>query len=216
MTPQTDQVNLAQTEMLSPAQRINQTSGTFEYYTPREIVEAARECMGGIDLDPASSEKANEIVGATVFFTKEDDGLKQKWFGNVWLNHPFHAGWKACTIDCKRETCKKRGHVYHDIPSNADWVQYLVAQYMAGQFNESCNITFAATSEQWFQPLLKRPQCFLSPRTNYLLPDGRPLPGVTKGSVVTYFGKYHERFAKSFRKLGTVKIAVEYPAEETV
>lgn len=190
---------------MNAAVLINQTSGAFEYYTPPEIIEAARECMGEIYLDPASSEQANTTVRATRIFTKDDDGLNQAWFGNVWLNHPFHAGWKACTPNCKRETCKKRGHIYHDIPSNADWVNYLVAQYEVGNFDESCNITFAATSEQWFQPLLKRPQCFLCPRTNYLLPNGEILPGVTKGSAVTYFGHRPERFAAAFKHLGTVK-----------
>ena len=30
---------------------INQTSGKVEYYTPADIVEAARRVMGSIDLD---------------------------------------------------------------------------------------------------------------------------------------------------------------------
>ncbi len=193
---------------MNAATLINQTSGTYEYFTPPEIIAAARECMGTIDLDPASSIEANKRVDANVFYNDVMDGLTMRWFGNVWLNHPFHAGWKACTPDCDRKSCKKRGHIYHDIPSNADWVNYLVGQYEAGNIVQSCNITFAATSEQWFQPLLKRPQCFLCPRTNYLLPNGEVLPGVTKGSVVTYFGANTLRFAEAFKHLGTVKITI--------
>ena len=45
-------------------QQINQTSGDVEYYTPPAIIEAARLVMGTIDLDPASSETANERVRA--------------------------------------------------------------------------------------------------------------------------------------------------------
>ncbi len=45
--------------------------------------------MGSIDCDPASAEIANRTVKATVYFTKEQDGLKQKWNGNVWMNPPY-------------------------------------------------------------------------------------------------------------------------------
>ena len=65
-------------------------SGDDEYYTPKEIIEAAREVMGGIiDLDPASNPIAQKTVQAKRYFTKDDDGLKQRWSGNVFLNPPF-------------------------------------------------------------------------------------------------------------------------------
>jgi hypothetical protein len=67
-------------------------------------------------------------------------------------------------------------------------------------------ITYACTSEKWFQPLLQKPQCFLSPRTNYYLPDGSVKKGVTKGSVVTNFGADVSRFREAFASLGVVKI----------
>lgn len=61
---------------------------TQEHYSPREIVEASRELLGGIDLDPASCAVANETVRAKKFFTRDDDGLAQKWRGLVFLNPP--------------------------------------------------------------------------------------------------------------------------------
>ncbi|MCZ5870255.1 hypothetical protein [Vibrio parahaemolyticus] len=78
---------------MNNANRINQDSGNFEYYTPKEIVDAARQCMGGIELDPASSLAANLIVQADHIFTKETDGMKQVWTADtLWMNHPFSRG----------------------------------------------------------------------------------------------------------------------------
>lgn len=59
-----------------------------EWGTPSRFVEASRMLMGSIDLDPASSEEHNKIVRATHFFSKEDNGLEQEWFGNVFINPP--------------------------------------------------------------------------------------------------------------------------------
>jgi len=193
-------------------QLVNQSSGKTDFWTPQPIIEAARKTMGGIDLDPASSSDANKRVKAGCFFTEKHDGLKQDWFGNVWLNHPFHPGWKACNDKCQRKTCKIKGHIYHDIPGNRDWVRKAVFEYNRLEVMAVTCITFAATSEDWFQPLLEFPQCFLSPRTNYLLPDGSLMSGVPKGSVVTYLGPNIERFAHEFKSLGTIKIHYHPPA----
>lgn len=62
---------------------------TPEHYLPAYIAEAARATHGGtIDLDPASCELANRTIQAARIFTKEDDGLRQAWRGNVLCNPP--------------------------------------------------------------------------------------------------------------------------------
>ena len=64
-------------------------SKTAEHFTPKWLAELAHETMGGIDLDPASHNYANEhIVAADSFYAKEDDGLTKPWHGRLFLNVP--------------------------------------------------------------------------------------------------------------------------------
>jgi hypothetical protein len=67
---------------------VQHSSLTDEWYTPAPIVEAARTVLGTIDLDPASNAQANEIVRATKFYSREQDGLLQPWYGNLFCNPP--------------------------------------------------------------------------------------------------------------------------------
>lgn len=165
-------------------QLINQDSGNTEWFTPPEIIEAARAVMYKIDLDPASCFEANKIVKADRFYTREENGLTLPWYGNVWLNHPF----------------SRKG--------NYDWINMLLQWYNVQGFHQSCSICYAATSEEWFRPLLERPQCFLHGRTAYIDSQTmKPQRDVPKGSVVTYLGPNVERFYDIFSKLGTVKVA---------
>ena len=106
--------------MKSNHQHINQDSGDVEYYTPIEIVNAARTVMGSIDLDPASSPIANERVKAVKFFSS--NGLGQDWFGNVWMNHPF------------------------DRFENPKWIAKIVSEFNRGHIKQACCITFASTT----------------------------------------------------------------------
>src|SRR5262249_31538221 len=55
-----------------------------EWFTPAAYLEAAREVLGAIDLDPASCPQAQEAVRAAHYFTAADDGLSRPWHGRVW------------------------------------------------------------------------------------------------------------------------------------
>lgn len=201
---------------MNNAQLINQTSGEVEYYTDPKIIAAARLVMGSIQLDPASSALANRNVGARQFFGRQydgswKDGFKIEWRAKtLWMNHPFTREERECGPDCKKHL-ETPSHKHHSVYwyGNRKWIEKFVISQRHGYVETAMCITYAATSEEWFQPLMQFPQCFLSPRTNYFLPDGTIKKGVTKGSVVTYLGKDLPAFAEHFKKFGTIK--VRYP-----
>ena len=60
---------------------VSYNTGENEWYTPAAYIEAARAVMESIDVDPASSHVANQIVKATTYYTAEDDGRLRHWQG---------------------------------------------------------------------------------------------------------------------------------------
>lgn len=212
---------------LASHQLANQTSFDTDIHTPIDILDMAREVMGSIDVDPASSAAANERVRAKTFYTEssydvvgrmEHDGMpirqyadwggiSQAWEGNVWMNPPFGTPDSACKSGCTKKRCAKRGwHTSMALPGMADWIDRFIEEYTRGVMTQGICITFAATSEGWFQPLMPYPVCFPRKRTNYLLPDGTVYRGVTKGSCCHYLGPNLKRFAEVFSRLGAVKV----------
>ena len=167
---------------MNDASDIHHDSGNVEWFTPVEIIEAARATMGGIVLDPFSCAEANETVGASNYFTKEQDGLKQEWFGNVWMNHPYGR------------------------TTNGPCIQKALAEFASGRVKQLCCITYASTTERWFRPLMQFPQCFFHRRTAFREPGGRTISGAKKGCAVTYMGPHLDRFAANFAPFGTIKV----------
>ncbi len=58
-----------------------------EYATPPEVWRPLDRAVDGFDLDPCSG--AEPVPIAPTRYTKEDDGLRQKWHGAVWMNPPW-------------------------------------------------------------------------------------------------------------------------------
>ena len=57
------------------------TAYSDEWYTPPHIVKA----LGPFDLDPC----AGPMLHAARNLSKKENGLKQPWYGRVWLNPPY-------------------------------------------------------------------------------------------------------------------------------
>ncbi len=70
---------------------VQHSKATNRWGSPSDIVERGRRVMGGIDLDPASEARFDEIVRAGRHYSlleRGEDGLVLPWFGRVWCNPP--------------------------------------------------------------------------------------------------------------------------------
>lgn len=114
------------------------SSATAEWYSPADIVEPARLVFGGFDLDPASCAEANKLVKASKFFTKNDDGKRQRYDVNgrpslVWWNPP-----------------SQRSDKLKGIPEESvgDWWVHLGREWLAGRVRAAACVFFNISSVQ--------------------------------------------------------------------
>lgn len=159
---------------------VGKNSGDNEWYTPDTFIKAATAVMGAIDLDPASSDVANEVVGAAEFYTEDDDGLAQPWAGRVWMNPPY----AQPLVDrfCTR----------------------LAREYRAGSVTEACVLVNNATETNWFQEVLASASavCFPRGRVKFWHPTKEAVP--LQGQAVIYLGPRAAEFKAEFLRFGPV------------
>jgi hypothetical protein len=82
------------------------SAASAEHYTPPAYVEAARQALGAIDLDPASCKLADTIVQAGLFYTAEDEGQHEPWFGRVYVNPPGDGNKGVLKREFWRRSCE--------------------------------------------------------------------------------------------------------------
>lgn len=160
-----------------------QGTGENEWYTPVEYINAAKEVMGGIDLDPASSATAQLVVDADRFFTIDDDGLQKRWGGRVWLNPPYSQ------------------------PAIQDFMEKFANEVHAGHIDEGIVLTHNYTDTKWFQLAAGFAEaiCFTKGRIGFLSPDGkRAAP--TQGQVFFYVGGNVGAFIAVFKRFGFIMV----------
>jgi phage N-6-adenine-methyltransferase len=156
------------------------TAGTHndEWFTPSEYIEAARAVLGDIDLDPASSAQAQEIVRAAAFFSKQNNGLVQEWHGRLWVNPPFAQ------------------------PLIAQFISKLVAERVAGHITAAIVLTHNYTDTAWFHELVSVADaiCFTRGRVKFY--EGDNIAAPTQGQAFAYLGNDVQRFEDVFCLIG--------------
>jgi len=155
-------------------------SGNNHWHTPPNIIQAAREVMGQIDLDPASDRRANTLINAAKYYSPDDDGLIQEWRGRIWLNPPY---------------------------SRALLPQFatkLAAEIADGNIIEAIVLVNAGMETKALRTLTaKCPYiCFPRSRVSFLGPDDKPVPGNNRTQVILYHGAKPQDFIRVFSTIG--------------
>ncbi len=178
-------MNIANVNRLSyVGKRPGQLRASDDWYTPVQYVEAARRVLGGIQLDPFSSDVANLTVGAALHYTQADDAFSQSWLArSIWMNPPYGQ-------QCRRA------------------VEKFVEEYRRGSFQQGIILVNNATETRVFQLLLQtaRAVCFTDHRISFENADGKRISGNTRGQSFFYFSNRPNvhKFAQVFSQFGKV------------
>lgn len=161
-------------------------TGENEWYTPSEHLCLVREVLGCIDLDPASSEQAQETIRAGRFFTAEQDGLAHQWEGRIFLNPPYAQ------------------------PLIAQFVGKLCGEVASGRVSEAIMLTHNYTDTAWFHQAAGACDaiCFTRGRVRFVSQDG-VLASPTQGQAFFYFGENRRVFSRVFSSIGFVVCKTE-------
>jgi phage N-6-adenine-methyltransferase len=157
-------------------------SNDNEWWTPNKYVVPVRDVLGEIDLDPASSDEAPKI--AKVYFTKEQDGLKQKWWGRIFLNPPYNR--KLILA----------------------FVRKLVEEYRSGRVTEAILLTYNNTSSRWWRAAMSEASgiCFTNTNIAFIHKTKGQKGRASIGSAFIYFGKDVEKFFRRFEEFGELAV----------
>lgn len=153
--------------------------GDGDFYTSPLIIDAARQAMGSIDLDPASCRRANTVVRAPRFFGALQDGLSQEWDAeHIWLNPPFNQ-WDIWTPKILREL-------------ENGTVEQMCVMLPTRSLSAKSNIRLLQRSAG---------MCVTNGRFKFWGPKaGSP----DDGHVILYFGRSLVGFELAFASIGTV------------
>jgi hypothetical protein len=167
------------------------SSESNEWYTPAPYVEAARQALGRIAFDPASSEAAQKTVKADRYLSlaQGNDGLIDPWADKWFCNPPY--GWR--TWKGKKKS------------NQALWVSRAINQYLEFGYTGIMLINSNTEAKYMEEPWRSFWKCFPDHRITFDLPPGAPPKSQpTKGNVFILFGDNWEAFGNAFGRMGSI------------
>lgn len=158
---------------------VAQKAGVQDYFTPPEIVNAAREAMGGIDLDAASHPLANRTHRIGDYFHTGRSAFDNDWYGRVWLNPPYG--------------------------NNAPWFQRIQQFIDSGELEQLCMLSpMWAFQTRIARPVMERASglVLLSPTPKFWGNKDPDKVGANHPHGIIYVGPDSERFHRAFASFG--------------
>lgn len=146
-----------------------------DFYTPIEIVNAAREAMGGIDLDAASHWRANYEHKIPEYFHVHRSAFENDWYGKVWLNPPYG--------------------------NNKPWFDRMMQFIENGAIEQLCMISPVwVFNTQQALPIMKKVSAsiILSPTPSFWGHPSETRNGTNHPHMLIYIGNRRESFIKAF------------------
>lgn len=155
------------TEEEIAAESAKSKAGRDDWMTPGWLVRLAREIMGGIETDPASSHEANKVIQAKSYWTKGTDGSTAIWHGRVFMNPPYTRG----LID--------------------KFIDRLESHWEGEWITSAFVITNNVTETKWAQTLAKMCSavCMLDKRVHFVLPGGEIMNQTRQGQLIWYLAR---------------------------
>jgi phage N-6-adenine-methyltransferase len=157
---------------------IHHTSITPEWYTPDIIIDKVLKLYYRINLDPCTNSKVHPNIKADAYFDATDDGLKQPWFGSVYVNPPYG-----------REVGK--------------WVAKCIEEYTSGRVTEIVLLVPARVDTRWFAKIANYHWCSITGRLKFKSLSGNTDPAPFPSAVV-YLGYRPEEFECVFESIGKI------------
>jgi hypothetical protein len=169
------------------------------YYTPSTYIESSRIAMGSIELDPCSSELANETIKADVIYTLEDSMFNHHLIcDSLWFNPPYS----------------------DPLP----FVSKVAYEYKIGNTKQICGLLNLDCSTKWFQEVaaISTAFCFLRKRIQFFKANDEQtvITGTcqnNKCQFIFYAGYRTDEFIKEFNRYGLCMkndIVIERPLVE--
>lgn len=192
---------------------VQHSSESNEHGTPADVIAAAHDLMGGIDLDPASCAAANARVGATHYFTQADDGLAQAWGSDpptrVFLNPPGGAlKLTPAGVWVPAHTLKGKGSG-RACSSQAVWWRKLCEEWQSGDVAEAVFIGFTLEilqrSQHCGMPIQRFHRCYPRDRLEFAPLDGGDGSSPTHANVIAFLSHKpdaFQRFVFAFNEIG--------------
>lgn len=161
------------------------TPENSEWYTPNHILNAVYETLETVDLDPCCNVIGSPVVKAEKYYRlPEQDGLKESWSGNVFMNSPYG----------------------REIPK---WTKKLLKEYLFGDVRSAIALIPVKAGAKWWHMLQDFSCCWCSieGRIKFLEPGGNTRKTGTFSSAAVLLTRDYDtetRFYDSFSEMGQI------------